>query len=87
MDKVTHLADHHRELKGRGGNGGGDGFNRRLSEIEEKMARMETDISWIKTTTATKNDITNLKVWILGGVLGGIGVAVGIALTGVKAFL
>ena len=51
------------------------------------MARIEEQVGAIKEHMAQKNDITNLKVWILGGVLGAIVIAAGIAATVVKAFL
>jgi len=35
---------------------------------------------------ATKNDVTNLKVWILGGVLSAMVIAAGLAAAVVKAF-
>lgn len=69
----------------RSGGGGGDDW--RLRSLEERMARIEEQVGAIKEHMAQKNDITNLKVWILGGVLGAIVIAAGIAATVVKAFL
>ena len=77
MDKVTNISEG-REIKrqGNSGNGGnGHDLHGRVSALEAHLQHL-----------ATKNDITNLKVWILGGVLGGIAIASGIAATVVKAF-
>ncbi|MCY4381667.1 MAG: hypothetical protein OXE44_00760 [Nitrospinae bacterium] len=53
------------EDDGRGG--GGSNFERRLSSLE-------THIQYL----ATKEDIQKVKVWVLGGVLGGMGIAAAI---------
>lgn len=50
------------------------------------MDRVEELLDAIKEHMATKNDVTSLKVWILGGVLATIGIAAGVAATVVKAF-
>ena len=69
-----------------GGNGGGGEFDNRLRSLEQNHTGLKKDIAWIKKTMATKNDISNLKIWILGGVLGAIVIAAGIAAAVVKAF-
>ncbi|MDE0238920.1 MAG: hypothetical protein OXQ84_01800 [bacterium] len=70
-----------------GANGGGDDFDTRLRALEIQMGRMDERVAGMQENMATKNDITNLKVWILGGVLSGIILAALIAVTVVKAFL
>ena len=56
---------------GAGDNGGRLQFGERLARIEARMEHV-----------ATKEDIQQLKVWVLGGVLGALGLAV-VAATGV----
>ena len=55
-----------------GGGGGGDGIEIRLARLEEKL---ETHLRYL----ATKEDIQKIKVWCLGGVIGGMAVAAGLA--------
>ena len=50
------------------------------------MARLDERVIWMQEHMAKKNDVTGLKVWILGGVLSGIIIAAVIAATVVKAF-
>ncbi len=70
-----------------GTNGGGSGgIEARLRGLEIQMARIEVRVDNIEANMATKTDISNLKVWILGGVLSGIVLAVTIATIVVKAF-
>ena len=52
---------------GRGGGGGGN--------IESRLARLETHLGYL----ATKEDIQKIKVWILGGVIGGMVAALALA--------
>ena len=65
---------------------GGGGDDSRLRALEEGMARLDERVGAIKEHMAEKNDITSLKVWILGGVLAAIAVGAGIAAAVVKAF-
>lgn len=64
-----------------GGSGGGDGEIRaRLRTLEIQAGRIEERMQ----TMATQNDISKLKIWILGGVLsafiiGGTAVFVSVA--------
>ena len=46
-----------------------------IAKQGERIASIETELKHV----ATKNDITTLKVWILSGVLGGIGATIAIA--------
>lgn len=62
---------------GTGGNGG---------DVRERLARLEQKVDDMKETVATKNDVTQLKVWILSGVLGAILVAASISTLIVRAF-
>lgn len=50
------------------------------------MGRIDERITAMQENMAKKNDVTNLKVWMLGGVLSGIILGVVIATTVVKAF-
>ncbi len=72
--------------KSPGSNGGGDGFDSRLRALEIHLARIDERVAAMQDTMAKKNDVTALKVWILGGVLSGIVVAATIAVVVVKAF-
>ena len=55
-------------------------------DIRERLARLEERVRSIKEHMAEKNDITSLKVWILSGVLGAIGVGAAVSTLVVKAF-
>ncbi len=68
-----------------GGNNGSD-LDARLRENEIKLTRIEERVDGIKENMATKNDITNLKGWILGGVISTALVAMGFAAIVMKAF-
>ncbi len=61
-----------------------------MRALEVQLARIDERVVAIQENRdkniATKTDISNLKVWILGGVLSGIAVAAAIAATVVKAF-
>ena len=46
-----------------------------IAKQGERIASIETELKHV----ATKNDITTLKVWILSGMLGGIGATITIA--------
>ena len=54
--------------------GGGGDFDRRLRELEVRMARLETKVDGIKNdinqNIARKTDVLHLKVWIVLGTLG-----------------
>ena len=70
---------------GSGGNNGG-GIDARLRELEIQVARIDERGAAMQENMAKKNDVTGLKVWILGGVLSAIIIAAIIAATVVKAF-
>ncbi len=53
-----------------GFNGGGYG---------ERLARIETKVESIQEHGATKNDISQVKIWFLGGVLAAIALAIPVA--------
>lgn len=62
----------------------GDGeIRERLARLEQKVDDMKDDMH---ANMATKTDISNLKVWILCGVLSAIGIAATIATIVVKGF-
>ena len=63
-DNVTNL-DQRRQVQN-GGNGGGEG------NIRERIAKLEAELKHL----ATKTDIQNLKIWILGGIIGAVPVLV-----------
>ena len=69
----------------RGGNG--SGFEGRLRKLAINVARIDKRVQAMQKEMATKNDVTGLKVWVLGGVLGAIVVSIPIAITFAKAFL
>ena len=69
-----------------GTNSGGSGVKARLRMLEIQVARVEVRVDNIEKNMATKTDISNLKVWILGGVLSGIVIAATISAVVVKAF-
>ena len=58
---------------GRGENG---------SNYERRVTRLETHLKYL----ATKEDIQKLKVWWLIGIISGMAVAVGMAMTFLKLF-
>lgn len=66
-----------------GGNGGSD---RRLAEIESRLTALETAFDRELKHLATKVDIQKIKVWVLGGVLGGMAIATGIAIVLFRVF-
>lgn len=66
--------------------GSGNGGDSRLRALEVSMVRAQEQLDNIKENMAVKKDISDLKVWILAGVLGAIVVAASIAATVVKAF-
>lgn len=70
----------------RGGSDGGGFDDERLRAVEVGLAKLETKVDGLDQKVATKTDISNLKVWVLGGVLGAIGIAATIATIIVKAF-
>ena len=68
-DNVTQLrSEPDKPETTRNGNGGGGSYG-------ERLARLEAEVDNIKLNMATKTDIANMKVWILSGVLGGMGIA------------
>ena len=70
----------------RGGPPGGETFDDRLRELEIAMAKVTTEVKNIEKNMASSKDISDLKAWILGGVLSAIAVAATIAAVVVKAF-
>ena len=61
------------------GTGNGGGFDERLRTLEILVARIDERVVAIQKDITEnipkKNDVTGLKVWILGGVLSGIVIA------------
>ena len=66
--------------------GGGNGDDSRLRALEVNMARVQERLENIKQNMAVRKDISDLKVWILLGVLSATVIAASIAATVVKAF-
>ena len=64
---------------GNGHNGGGRGSEDRLRNVEIQLAEIRTKLDTQLDHLATKNELTTLKVWVLGGVLGGMAIAASIA--------
>lgn len=56
--------------------GNGNGSNGGGSNIDECLTRIETKLEYI----ATKEDIQKIKVWLLSGILGGMGMAAVLAM-------
>lgn len=81
MSEPVELDQERQSRRARRGNGNGNGDG-----ICERLARLEEQVLGIKEHMAVKNDITQLKVWILGGVLSSIGIGAAIATVVVKAF-
>ena len=44
---------------------GGDGVDARLRAVEERLVRLETRMDYM----ATKEDLKDLKIWVLGSAL------------------
>ncbi len=59
------------------------GANSRHQNIGGRVAKLEAEINHL----ATKEDIQKLKVWWLGGIIAGMGLAAAIALGVLKIFL
>ena len=65
-DNVSPFPDRKRPGSSGPGNGG----------FGERLARIEAQLESIKEHGATKDDISKVKIWFLGGVLAAIGLAV-----------
>ena len=63
-----------------GGDGGGP--DARLAAVESRLAALETRVEYL----ATKEDIQKIKVWVLGGVLGGSVMAAGLTVAVIRLF-
>ena len=72
---VTRMDDYRQEspAPASGGGGGGNDLDGRLRAVEMGLTRVETELKHMAT-----------RAWVLGGVLGGMGVAVGIGVALVK---
>ena len=81
--KVTQL-ETPRTVSATGGNG--NGFETRLRALEVQVVRIDERVANMQENMAKKNDVTGLKVWILGGVLSAVGVAAAISAAVVKVF-
>lgn len=55
--------------------GNGNGIDGRLRSLEDRLARVETDMKHLAT-----------RAWVLGGVVGGMGAAAGITLLIIRLF-
>ena len=70
--------------------GNGGSYDARLRALEIQVGRIDERVASVQKdigeNLAKKNDITGLKVWILGGVLSAIGIGAGAATIIVKAF-
>ncbi len=55
-----------------------DGMDARFTVIESRLTAIESRLTKIETQlqyTATKEDLQKLKVWVLGGLMGGMTLA------------
>lgn len=72
------------------GNGGGGHIEERLRQLEIEVARIDERVKAVQENMVTKSElkaeISNLKNWILGGILGAIVTGATIAALVVKAF-
>ena len=82
LRKVHDVDDPSQSSGSSSGGGGGGVLDTRLRNVEVGMARVEERLEHV----ALENDVTRLKVWVLGGVLSGMVVAALISLTVVKFF-
>ena len=64
------------------GNGNGSG-----GDTRERLARLETKVENIEQNMARQVDISNLKVWVLGGALATLLGVIGIAATVVTVLI
>ena len=55
------------------GPGGGNGLEGRLRQLEIELGRLDVKVDGIKENMAT-------KAWVLGGVIGGVVLALGVAI-------
>lgn len=65
--------------------GGPNGPDDRLRNVELQVTAMARDLRHMRERMATDKDISDLKVWVLGGVLSAIVVGASIAALIVKA--
>ena len=68
-------------VSGNGGNGGKD-LDERLRHLETSVVRIETEMKRV----ALREDVLNLKLWILAGVIGGMLIAVSLGLAIAKVW-
>ena len=66
------------ESKYKGGNGGGNG-----GDLRDRVSKLEAHLHHL----ATKEDVANLKVWVLYGLVAGIVIAVSLAAAIIRLFL
>ncbi len=75
-----------RQVSGRNGGGNGHDVESRLRNLEIQVTRIDERLRGIQENMAKKDDISKLKIWILGGVLGAILAGASIAAAVVKVF-
>ena len=64
------------------GNGNGGNIGERLRVLEIEVAKITAKIDHV----ATREDVLNLKLWILGGVIGSIALASGLVIAIIRIF-
>lgn len=65
------------------GNGNGGKFDDRLRTVETAVAKIETKME----NVATREDVLKVRLWVVGGVVGGILTAVAFALAAFRLFM
>ena len=66
-----------------GEDGGGNGHGQRLRTLEIEVAKIATKME----SVATREEVLKLKLWILGGVIGGMVVAATLGFAIARLFL
>lgn len=74
VHNFPHGGERGEEPPGKSGDGGGN--------FGERLAAVETHVQYL----ATKEDIAQVKVWILSGVIGGAVIATGLAIAVIRIF-
>ncbi len=86
QNNVLDLGKRRAQKRKSGGGNGGD-YDDRLRKVEIDLARLFERVESMSENMARKKDISDLKVWVLGGTLVAVALSVPIALGAVRLFL